>query len=886
MKTILRVAGIALVLLLAVLIIVPIALKPKIGDIVKSEANGMINARLDFDKLNISLFRHFPHASIELKDFQLTGIDRFEGDTIVAANRISVVVNLMSLFGDEGYEITKILLDRPCVSARKLADGAVNWDIMKPSDDTDDGEPSSFRLQIKDFNISAAEITYADDSTKIYFAAKPLDLRLKGDMTSSQTDLDLLLDIGGMNFAMGGTKFLNNAEFIMKSEIAADLEHGKYMLSDNTMRLNAIELSLEGWVQSDDDAMSMDLTMNSSKVKFKDILSMIPAFYMKDFKSLAASGEMSLGAWIKGEMKGDKLPGFNLKLDVANGSFKYEALPKSVDDINISATLSNKGGTIDATRVDVPKFTFTIAGNSLAGSFSAATPLSDLQFKAAAKGKIDLGAIKDVYPLDEGVDLKGMITADISAAGRMSDVEAERYEEIDASGTLTVEDMTANLENLPEVNISRMTATVSPKALALREMNVTIASSDLSADGSLSNYFGYFLRDDVLTGSLNVRSKLLDANELLAMMPADEEAGDVPAPDEESAQVTAIEVPGNLKLSLAADIDKILFQKMTLENFTGRMSIADSKVAIERLALNAFEGKVSGSGSYSTAESPKSPKLNLNLSVEKAKFEETFKQLEVVQKMVPIFAKTGGDYSMSFVMSTMLTNDLGVDYDTFNGKGTIRSEDINIRNIEAFDLLAKAVNNEKLKNISAKDVAVEFEIKDGRLSTSPFDIKMGDIMMNLGGSTGLDQTIDYTGKISLPDKTTGGVLNNLNLKIGGTFTSPKVSVDVKEAAKEAVTNVVNQQIQKITGSENINEEFERQAAKLREEAEKAGQKLIDEAKKQRENLVGKATNALTKLAAEKSGDALVKAAEQQAEKLKSEAENQIDKLREKLNATN
>lgn len=893
MKKFLKIAGVVVVLLVAAMIIAPMVLKPKISEIVKKEANEMLNARLEFENLNLTLFRHFPHASVELKGLTLVGVDRFEGDTIVAADRISVVVNLMSLFGDDGYEVTKIMLNRPLVSAHKLEDGAVNWDIMKPSEEveeeeTDDDEPSSFRLQIKDFSITDGEIVYADDSTKMYFATRPLDLRLKGDMTADETDLDLNLKMSEMVFAMDGTKFLNHAELELNSVIAADIANSRYTLSNNTLRLNAIELSLDGWVDmSDDEAMAMDLTVNSSKVNFKDILSMIPAFYTKDFKNLTASGDLSLGAWVKGEMRGDNLPAFNLKMDVSNGSFKYAALPKSVDNINISASVANDGGSIDATRVDVPKFGLTMAGNSLTASFSAATPVSDLQFKAAAKGKVDLGAVKEVYPLDEDINLQGLITADISAAGRMSDIEKERYESINAEGTLTIEGVTVTLKNMPEVNVSKMTATISPKAMALKELNVTVGASDLSADGSLTNYIGWFLRDDTLGGTLNVRSKLLDANELLAMMPADDEAAAeetaAGSTDGDEEPVTAPEVPKNLKLSLAVDVQKILFQKMILENFTGRMGVADGKVSIEKLAVDAFGGKMSGSGAYSTAESVASPKLNLNLAIEHAKFEDTFKQLEIVQKMVPIFEKTGGDYSMSLNLSTALKSDFSVDYDTCNAKGVIRSDNINIRNIEAFDMLANAVNNDKIKNFSAKGVKIPFEIKSGRLYTEPFDLKISDITINLSGSTGLDQTIDYTGKISLPAKATGGILNNLSLNIGGTFSSPKVSVDVKEAAKEAVTNVVNQELQKLTGSENLSEEFERQAAKLREEADKAGQKLIDEAKRQRENLVAKANNQLGKIAAEKSGDALVKAAEKEAEKLKAEAEKQIDKLREKMN---
>ena len=886
MKKLFRILGVVIVVLLAILIIVPVVLKPKIGEIVKTEANAMLNARLDFDKLDLSLLRHFPHASVELKGLTLVGVERFEGDTIVAADRISIVVNLMSLFGDDGYEVTKILLDKPYVSALKTEDGAVNWDVMKASEESEEeteeesGEPSSFKLQVKDFRITDGEIRYQDDSTKMAFWTKPLDLRLRGDMTASETDLDLALTLGGANFAMDGTKLLNNAEIEMNSVIAADFDNGRYTLTKNTLRLNSIILGVDGWVQTGDDAMSMDLTVNSSKVEFRDLLSMIPAFYTKDFKNLSASGTLALDAWVKGEMKGDKLPAFNLKLDVANGSFKYAALPKSVDNINIKASVANGGGTIDATKVEVPNLSLTMAGNSLKASFSAATPVSDLQFKAAANGKVDLGAVKDVYPLDEGIELKGIVTADVAVAGRMSDVEKERYESIDASGTLTVEGVTANVAELPAVNISRMTATVSPKALALKEFSATMGASDIAADGSLTNYIGYFMRDDVLGGTLNVRSKLLDVNELLSIVPEGEEES-APAETVET-ETGVVEVPKNLNLAMSVTLDKILFQKMDLRNFVGRMSVAGGKVSLEKLAVKAFDGQVSGSGSYSTVDAA-SPKLALNVGIAKAKFEETFRQLEVIQQMVPIFAKTGGDYSMNLEMNTALTADMGVDYKTLNAHGTINSENIEIHNIEAFNALANALKDDRLRKIEAKDVKISFTVKEGRVSTSPFDIKMGNITMNLSGSTGLDQTIDYTGRVTLPAATTGGILNNVNLKIGGTFSSPKVSVDMKEAAKEAATNVVNQQLQKLTGSENLNEEFEKQAAKLREEADKAGRKLVSEAEKQRDNLVNKASNAIAKAAAKATGDALVKEAQKQADKLNAEAEKQVEALRAKLN---
>ena len=142
MKKFVKIAAIVVAVMLAVALIAPFVLRGKIADIVKREANEMLAAKLDFEKLDISLLRHFPNASLDLKGLTLVGVDRFEGDTIVAAQRISVVVNLMSLFGDSGFEVTKVILSSPAVHAHKLADGAVNWDVMKPSDEAAEETPA------------------------------------------------------------------------------------------------------------------------------------------------------------------------------------------------------------------------------------------------------------------------------------------------------------------------------------------------------------------------------------------------------------------------------------------------------------------------------------------------------------------------------------------------------------------------------------------------------------------------------------------------------------------------------------------------------------------------------------------------------------------------
>ena len=890
MKRFLKITATVVAVVLVVAIVAPLLFRGRIVEIVKREANGMLTARLDFEKLDISLLRNFPNASLNLKGLTLVGTERFEGDTIVAAKRISVVVNLMSLVGDEGFEVRKIVLASPAVHAHKLADGAVNWDVMKPSGEADttaaeESAPSSFRLSVRDFRLTDAVIRYEDDSTGMELRTAPLSLRLSGDMSAESTQLDLDLLAGGVDFTQGGVPLLHDAELALDAEIDADLAEGRFTFSRNTLRLNAIEMRLDGWVQQVGDALAMDVSAGCSEVRFKDLLSLIPAFYKHEFRSLAASGELSMELWARGQMHGAQLPAFELKTEVHNGSFQYSSLPKAVTDINIAAKVSNAGGELDKTEVEISEFGLKMAGNSLSATGYATNLMSDPTFRATLSGRVDLGAIREVYPLEKGIDLAGRIAASLKLSGRMSDVESGRYERISASGSLVVEQLGLHVPQLPEVFIRRAAATISPQAMTLGEFGVKVGGSDLSATGQLTGYLGYLMRGEQLAGRLYVKSDLLDLNEIRAAVPADAEAesadAEKPAEEAAAAPAQAIVVPKNLNLSLNAELKKVLFEKMVITDIAGEMSVAGGTLSLDRLGLQLFDGKASASGRYSTAADPAHPTLSLAASIAKASFPRTFEEIEAVRQLAPIFEKASGDYSLSIDMRTTLDAAMSPDLMSLTAQGEISSENVSVEGVEVFDKLADLLKNDKLRRIEARDLKIRFSIKDGRVTTEPFDLKMGDVNFNMSGTTGLDRTIDYTAKVTLPAGV-GGVLGAVNVGIGGTFTSPKITLGVQETVEQVVSNVVSEQIDNLTGGRGglLSDDTQTRAAALREEAQRAGEKLVKAAETQRQKLVDAAAKkgTLAKIAAEAAGDALVDEAKKQSKALLEEAEKQIQKL--------
>ncbi len=876
MKKTLKIAGSVTVLLIAALLILPMALKGKISQIVKTEANRMLTARLDFDELDISLLRHFPQASLDLNGLTLVAAGQFEGDTVVAARRISILVSPFSLLGDGGFEVGKVLLDRPEIYGHKAADGAVNWDVMAPSEEPSEEsgasaesvETSAFRLSLKDVRINEARLRYVDDSTRMAAAVDPLTLRLKGDLSAARSVLGLTVSAGGVRYESEGTTLVNGIGVGLKADVDADLEKMCFVLSDNELSINAIKLALDGRVEMPEGRMAMDLKLKSSEIGLREVLSLVPAFYTNDFRNLTASGQLSLDAWVKGELAGDLLPAFRVALDVRDGRFKYADLPQAVTGIRVALAAANPGGTADATTVDLSEFAMTMAGQTLRASLHAATPVSDLQFRAAADGKIDLGAVKSVYPLPDSVQLAGRVGLDVKAAGRMSWLVPEKIEKIEAAGTLSVEGMQATVAGLPAVEVNRVSATVSPQALALDACELKIGRSDLQAKGRLTGYLAWLLRDGLLKGNLTLTSALIDANELLGLVPdaADDDTAVAPAAPAASSEPAAdyVRVPKNLDLTLSTTVGSFLFQQMEIKDFTGVLTAREGTLSMDKLHMKAFGGNLDASGRYASASGV--PTLAMNLGFVDASFAETFRQLDMIRKMVPLFAKTGGNYSMKFDFTTRMQPDMSPDLMSLNGKGELTSSNIRLQNLEVFDKMGALLKNDKLKNLEAKDVRVSFTVADGRLATKPFDIKLGGTKVTLAGTTGLDSSIDYTATVDLP---VAGAVNRVAVGIGGTFASPKLTLNMKEAVKSAVTS----QIQKATGMDTA-----AQAEKIRSEARAAGDKLVAEAEKQRDNLVSKSNNALAKAAARAAGDKLVKEARKQADKLIAEADAKAAKL--------
>ena len=176
------------------------------------------------------------------------------------------------------------------------------------------------------------------------------NLNLSGDFSMEQTDLELNMDVHGIDAWYEGIRYMNRGDFRMDLLAAANLAENRYTILENEIEMNKLVLGTEGEILlMEDDAMDIDIRFFSKQTSFQTLLSLVPAIYLNDFESLKTSGSLLLEGSVKGLMQDSLMPDANLKLQVVDGYFSYPDLPKDVSDVQIELLASYHGQDMDMT---------------------------------------------------------------------------------------------------------------------------------------------------------------------------------------------------------------------------------------------------------------------------------------------------------------------------------------------------------------------------------------------------------------------------------------------------------------------------------------------------------------------------------------------------------
>jgi vacuolar-type H+-ATPase subunit H len=935
-----------IVLILILLFTIPIFFKEQIRTKVVQAINESVNASVKFDDYKLGFFKDFPNLSFSLNGVSVVGVNKFKNDTLAAFKSFDLVFNLSSFFKKSGYEVKSVIVNKAVINAIVRKDNAANWDIVKdttraPEPVPEETTSTGMKILLKKVSVLNSSISYVDESASMKAYLKNVNFNLKGDMTMSQTDMQMSINIGDLTFIMDDTKYLNKAIVDSKIDMLADLDKMKFTFRENYFTVNDLKLNFTGTVAMPGDNIETDIKFGTAETSFKTLLSLIPAVYMTDYKDLKASGTFTMSGSAKGVYSDadSTMPDISLALSVSNGLVSYPDLPEQIKNISVKSDLFVDGKDMDKTVVNVDKFHMELAGNPFDMSFALKTPISDPDFKGSITGRIDLTALSKAVPMDS-ISLSGIIDMSVQMAGRMSMIEKEQYESFKASGTMTVKNMLVAMTGYPDVKINEAAFEFTPAYAGMTNTSINVGGkSDFLLNGRLENYIPYIFRDQTIKGHLSMHSKLVDVSEIMSKMSSDtvssapaasnsNTTSPAPVPVDDTNSLSVIQVPKNIDFDFNALIDEFRYDNIKAQHVKGHIIVHDGILSIRDAGMNILNGTLSMNADYDTRDTLK-PSMKADLDMRDIGVKDAFNTFNTVQKLAPAAKGLDGKINAKLNYVSLLGKDMMPVTNSINGYGKIQSDQITLVESATFDKMKELLKlGDKYSN-TFKDINVSFRIADGRIYVSPFDVKTGNLKMNISGDQGIDQTINYIVKTEFPRADLGGSINSfidnlsaqaanfgisykpadilkVNVKVTGTFSKPVVAPyfgsgtgtntgGVKETAKEAVKQTIDNTVDK--AKEKAREEAVAQGAKLVKEAEDRGQQLRDqaasaaakirsEADAQAKKLNNDAASKgpLAKVAAKKSADSLKKNADQKADQLIQEADKQAKKLVEEAQA--
>lgn len=942
-KRLLKWTGLTVLVLLIAIILVPVLFKDKLKDLVIDEANKTLTAKVELGDFDLTFLSTFPHLTIDLIDTKVTGTEEFEGVELINAKNIRAEVMLWDVISGDKIGIKGIYLENADIDVRVLKDGKANYDITIPDTAVVVEDPadtvSNFELKLQKYVLSNCNIRYDDRAGDMFAEIKNLNHEGSGDLTADIIDFDTYTSIDELTYEMEGLSYLSKVKSEMDVNLLMEFTEktSKFTLKDNVFKLNNLQFAIKGFYEMLEGYDNMDISLDASKATFKDFLSLIPTFYQSGYEGMITKGTLAMNGMVKGRMDEKNMPGWDFNLSVDNATIKYPDVPGSIDNIVLRAGSKFKGGSnMDLMTVDIPKFHADFVGNVLDATLKMRNPMSDPYLQSDIMAKVDLSTLGKVMPLAEGESYNGKLDADIHLDGRMSAIDEERYEDFKALGTLKLMDMVYRSPDLPEtVNISSMLFEFSPQNLALKDMNASMGKSDFAMRGTIDNYIGYAMRDELLKGDFAFNSNYLDIDQLMGPSTPESEAtptegGDATAEGSSEASEPLL-IPGNIDFNLNTNIKELAYDGMTIKNVSGGVRIKDEEALLDNLMMNMLGGSVGMTGSYNSVN-PEKPGVNIDFNLKTIDIQELVSNFVSIETLAPIAKYAKGNFSTSFKMNGSLLPSLEPIYSSLSGGGNFFTNSVEISGFKPLEKIAEAVKMDKLKNQTLRDVKAFFKFADGKITMDPFDTKLGKIPTNVTGFTSFDQSIGYDLLMNVPKEEipasmiqlVEGAMSKVNnmvpklnvgslpavipvkVNVGGTVTDPKITTDFKDAILRASGNLKDNLIDagkealnkgvdslKNIGTEKLNEVKEDMMAKKKEimdaaqvqadkvvaEGKKAANAVRSEADKQGKALVDEAgSNPIKKKTAELAAEKLRKEAEEKAQKIEKESKAKADKI--------
>ncbi len=433
----------------------------RLTPMVEKMAGEYLHAELHFDTIQLSLFKHFPHITLEAKrgeiistvfrdgpDSLRAGVPR-RADSLLRFERFSLTLNANALLAKK-IAIRRIALESPEAYAYVSPAGKANWEIYDADTTASDTTQLDWGLFVRRLMVRGKGLITYESAPDALWAQIELDsLTLRGRRdnrykiglacrASLQQDTLRLCDTLPLDLHGGFTFDLKQPDRVSMQELAL-----------NAAGLPAV---LDGTLAYSADSVAGDLAVRMNPWELQRLIGLVPEQMAPEAKNVTTDLTADFNAQVRGSycFASGKLPWLRLDCLIDKGSLRYRGVKATLDRLKLDMSAYYHPARPDSTGVVVRHLTLRGSGMTLQGSASAWNLEGNTRMQTDLEGTVDLDAVRAMYPLPNNIEARGTVGFKLKADVRKNQLNPRQIGQGHINASLDLDNF---LLNMPEDTI-------------------------------------------------------------------------------------------------------------------------------------------------------------------------------------------------------------------------------------------------------------------------------------------------------------------------------------------------------------------------------------------------------------------------------------------------
>ncbi len=540
-----------------------------------------------------------------------------------------------------------------------------------------------------------------------------------------------------------------------------------------------------------------EMTVNASMKGAVNLQTLDVALGLKD---IDIRGLLNADIRANGVFSRDKklFPKTNGYINLKDGWLKTKYYPNPIQHINLAANIKNTDGTFSSLGVQLAPFTFDFEGNPVLVTADLQN-FEDMLYKIRAKGVLNIGKIYQVFAR-KGLDVTGLITADLSLNGKESYATTGQYSKLDNKGTLVLKDIKANTAYLPKsFYLKDGSFEFENEKMWFRKFDATYGKSDFSLNGYLLNTINYFIeRKGTLHGNFALHSNYILVDEFMALKNGDNDNKSIAvenAKAENPKSSGVVIVPKNLDVSLKVDADKVIFKGLNINNLQGMAAIRSGQIFLKNTSFGIIGSRMSIDARY-LDDSPLAASFDIAFKVMDFNVQRAYKEIDMVRNMATSAKDVSGIVSLDYKLKGDFDQNMNPIYPSLEGGGVVNLKDVAVKNLKMLSVVGDNAGIDAFNHPDMQGVNIVTHIKDDLIHIDKFTFKVSILRPSISGTTSFNGLLDILVRVGLPP---AGLIG-IPVAVTGTSDKPKIKFFSRKG-QGILTAVYNRKIKKVISKE-------------------------------------------------------------------------------------